>query len=138
MCDTGSDLGALGGGILGFPLGGPLGMAAGAYGGSQLFGGGGGGGGGSGLSQQAQDYLNMLQAYGVGLPAQASLMEQYQPEFAGLNLQNIQDTLTGTAGQPGYLSMYANDVVPAITSATTAANTATRGANVADVANLGP
>jgi hypothetical protein len=91
-----------------------------------------------GLSATARTYLDQLQAYGLGMPDILSLQNQYQGQFTEANLQNLTDELMGVNGQPGYLSTYANEVVPTITGAQTAANTATRTANVADMNNLGP
>ncbi len=115
---------------------------AGAFGGvgdaiSGLFSGG-GSSNPNAISGTAKKYLQMLQGIGLGMPEILALTQQYAPQFTAASLTNLQDELTGTGGQPGYLDIYANEVVPAITGAETAANTATRTANVADLTNLGP
>lgn len=56
---------------------------------------------------------------------------------------NAGDSFMGTktttnAAQPGFLSMYSNSIMPALTEASTRANTATRTANLADAYNLAP
>lgn len=115
--------------------------------GQDLFGGGSGGAttpstvpfqipkGTTGLGKQ---YLQFLQGFVSGEPEQLALQEQYQPQYTALDLQNINSTLNGANGQPGYLSLYANDVIPAITGAQTTANTATRTADINDLSTLGP
>ena len=45
---------------------------------------------------------------------------------------------TTTPGNAGFLSLYQNNIMPALTAASTAANTATRTANIADATNLAP
>jgi hypothetical protein len=80
----------------------------------------------------------MLDAYGKGFPQLLGIEQQNQPGFTALDLQGMFNELLGVNGRPGYLSMYSQDVVPAITGAQTAANTALRTANVGDVTNMGP
>ena len=83
---------------------------------------------------QGADYQKMLQAYGAGMPELQSIERQYQPGFTGLDLSSISDELTGVNGAPGYLSLYQNQVAPAIN----AVNAGAEAANVGTVANLGP
>ena len=83
-------------------------------------------------------YLDLINAYAAGAPEQLALQQQYQPQYDQLNLTQTGDTLNGVNGQPGYLSLYQNNVVPAITAAQTTANTATRTANANDLTTLGP
>jgi hypothetical protein len=88
--------------------------------------------------QSGVNYLQLLNAYAAGAPTQLKLQQQFQPQYDQLNLTETGDTLNGVNGNPGYLSLYENNVVPTITRAQTAANTATRAANAADLTNLGP
>ena len=90
------------------------------------------------LNSQGANYLKMLNAYGQGMPELQSIEEQYQPGFTGIDLQTMQNELLGVNGQPGYLDIYSQDVAPTITGAQTAANTATRAANLADLNTMGP
>ncbi len=83
-------------------------------------------------------YTGLLQALTTGLPTQISTQQTYQPQLTNLQLQNLNQELTGTPGTPGYLDLYQNLVAPALTATGTAANTATRAANVNDLATYGP
>ena len=87
---------------------------------------------------QSTDYQKMLAAYGQGMPELQSIEGQYQPGFTGIDLATMQNELLGVNGQPGYLDIYSQDVAPTITGAQTAANTATRAANLADLNTMGP
>jgi len=97
-------------------------------------------------------------------PATFAADAQFSPQYSQLSLDNLFSFLNGSAdtttnyaatgkpgsktyipggsvttpGNPGFLSLYQNQIMPALTSAQTAANTATRTANVADAAALTP
>lgn len=83
-------------------------------------------------------FMAMLQAIGLGMPEIIQLQQQYGQDFAKMGLDTLNTELNGTPGTPGYLDIFSQDVVPAISGATAAANTATRTANTADLTNLGP
>jgi hypothetical protein len=83
-------------------------------------------------------YNALLDAFTGSMPTQLGLQQTYQPAYTQTGLQGLENELMGVGGTPGYLSIYGSQVTPAITGAATAANTATRTANVGDVANLGP
>ena len=83
-------------------------------------------------------YDQLLQQLIGSAPQQVSAQSTYQPQFTTEQLQNLALELGGGNGTPGYLSIYGNQVVPTITSATTAANTVTRGANVSDLTAMAP
>jgi len=85
-----------------------------------------------------QQYLGLLQAFTQGAPTQFNLQQQYGPEYTQQGLQQLYDEMLGTGSQPGYLNLYGSNVVPAITAAGNAANTATAGANVLRTGALGP
>jgi hypothetical protein len=88
--------------------------------------------------QVGQQYSQLESAYAQGAPQQLALQQTYQPQYTNLDLQGMTEFLNGTPTAPGLLSNYSNSVVPAITGAQSTANTATRTANTADLANLGP
>lgn len=119
---------------------GTLGASGALFGSSSIF-------GGKGTTKSADQkmygktgaqYLKLLKAYGAGLPQQLAWEQQYKPQYDAVTLQSYNDTLNGVGGKPGYLSLYENDVVPTITRATTAANTALRTSNRNDLSTLGP
>ena len=62
----------------------------------------------------------------------------YSPLYTQLGLSNLDAYLNGSNGQPGFLSEYQNQIMPALTSAQTTANTAVRTANLNDAAALTP
>ena len=86
----------------------------------------------------AGQYLALLQGFEKGAPTQLALQQQYQPQYTQADLGAMNDSLKGINGEPGYLSMFSQDVVPAITSAQTTANTATRTGTMNDLSTLLP
>jgi hypothetical protein len=83
-------------------------------------------------------YSGLLNAMVQGLPEQMTAQQTYGPQYTQQGLQQLEDEMLGVNGTPGYLSIYGGSVVPAITGATTTANTAARAAGVNDLATLGP
>ena len=84
-------------------------------------------------------------SYGQSLAAQVKYAPQiyqenaqFSPLYTQLGLSNLSSFLNGTNGQPGFLSEYASQIMPALTSAQTKANTQLRTANLADAAALTP
>ena len=83
-------------------------------------------------------YTELLNAMITGMPATVSAAQTYGPQLTEAQLGTMGEELTGTATTPGYLSLYQNQVAPAISATTAAANTAARTANLNDLTNLGP
>lgn len=69
----------------------------------------------------------------------AESSEQYgQPAYARLGLSTMQTSLMGGGGQPGLLSMYQQNIAPALSSAEQTAMRTQREADIATVEELGP
>ena len=85
-----------------------------------------------------KEYLQMLGAYTAGLPEQEQAQATYGPQYTNLGLQSLEQELMGTPGTPGYLDIYSSQVAPTLATATTRANTITRGANLNDITAMGP
>jgi hypothetical protein len=85
-----------------------------------------------------RQYLGMLSGLASGAPIMYGLESQYQPKYTALELQNLNTALMGTQATPGLLSMYTQGIMPALTQAQIAATTAQRGANLANLAGMGP
>lgn len=103
------------------------------------FGGSGGGGSPGALYGAAGNkYLKYLRAYKAGLPTQLAMDKEFQPQFTAQQLQDFQNALFGQNGQPGYLDLYKNSIVPAMSQIEANANRSTRTANINDLTTLGP
>lgn len=63
---------------------------------------------------------------------------EYAPLYNQLGLKNLSSYLTGINGEPGMLDLYANNIMPALTAATNAANTSARTSAVNDAQSLVP
>ena len=71
-------------------------------------------------------------------PQEYASNAQFAPQYTNLAMQDMNTFLNGNGKTPGYLSEYENQIMPALTSAQTAANTQIRTANLADAAALTP
>ena len=86
----------------------------------------------------SQNYEQALQAQVLYAPAIYKENAKYSPLYTQMGLSNLNSFLNGTNGNNGFLSEYANQVMPALTQAETTANTAIRTANLNDAAALTP
>lgn len=117
-----------------------FGMAKSTYDGvnSTWDSGGGGGGEFGGYGSAGAKYLKYLKAYQAGLPRQLAMDKEFQPQFTAQQLQDFQNALFGQNGKPGYLDLYKNSIVPAMSQMEATANRSTRTANINDLTTLGP
>jgi hypothetical protein len=83
-------------------------------------------------------YKQMLNAQTKYAPQILDLNQQYGPQYTALSLKNLATYLNGANGTPGFLDQYQNSIMPALTSAQNAANSATRTAGVNDAQRLTP
>lgn len=117
-------------------------IVGGAIGSKLLGGGGSSGGGGGGSSKSAYGkagakYLQLLKAYGAGVPDQLKLERDYAPQYTALQLDQMQKALFGQNGAPGYLDLY-GATVPELSRVQSTANTDARKANLNDLSTLAP
>ena len=70
-------------------------------------------------------------------PAVYNSNAEYSPKYTQLALRNLSSFLKGNGGD-GYIDLYTNNIMPALTNSQVAANTAIRRGNVADTAALTP
>jgi hypothetical protein len=63
---------------------------------------------------------------------------KYQPLYANLNLNNLDTLLNGNGTSQGLIDQYTKNLMPAEAAAQSQAQSAQRGADIADVARLGP
>ena len=83
-------------------------------------------------------YSSMLRAQTRLAPDIYAMNAAYSPLYTQLAQTNLNSFLNGSGGQPGFLSEYSNQIMPQLTAAQTAANSATRTANLNDAAQLTP
>lgn len=85
-----------------------------------------------------QETRDTLQAQVDLAPEQYAATAEFGPKYAALNQSEIEKALTGQDTGKGYLKMYNEDILPAMTEASTTATSAQRAADIADVQKYGP
>lgn len=87
-----------------------------------------------GVGSSAGGLFNQLLGFA---PQQIQAQATQGPQYTQLSLEQLWNELMGLNGTPGYLNVYQNQVVPAMSATANAANTAARTAGVSDVSALG-